>query len=78
MATAYLCALLLAVSVAGVAVDDRVINGEAAWLKPAKFALSLAIYNVTLAWLLSLVTAGGGCPGGSVRSSPRWPWPRWR
>lgn len=56
MATACLCALLLAVSVAGVAVDDRVINGEAAWLKPAKFALSILIYNVTLAWLLSLVT----------------------
>lgn len=56
MLTAYLCALLLVASAIGLIADDRVINGEAAWLKPAKFSVSLVIYNVTIAWLLSLLT----------------------
>ncbi|GHC92636.1 hypothetical protein GCM10007079_41060 [Nocardiopsis terrae] len=55
MAAAYACVLLLAVSAVGLAVDDRVVNGEAAWLKPFKFSLSIIVYNATLAWLLSLV-----------------------
>lgn len=32
--------------------DPRVIEGAPAWLKPAKFAVSTAIYSATLAWLL--------------------------
>lgn len=56
MLAAYLCGLLLVVSVVGLAADARVINGEVAWLKPAKFAVSIAVYNVTLAWLLSLLS----------------------
>lgn len=56
MVAAYLCVLLLAVSAVGLIMDDRVINGEAAWMKPLKFAVSIVIYNVTLAWLLSLIT----------------------
>jgi hypothetical protein len=55
MLTAYLCVLLLVASAIGLAADDRVINGEAAWLKPAKFSVSIIIYNVTIAWLLSLL-----------------------
>ena len=56
MAVAALCAVFLAVAAVGLAVDDRVVNGEPIWLKPAKFALSIAVYNVSLAWLLSLLT----------------------
>lgn len=41
----------LAVFVAGLAVDPRVITGAPAWLKPAKFAISTAIYMFTLAWV---------------------------
>lgn len=55
MLSVYLCVLLLAISAVGLAVDDRVINGEAAWLKPTKFSMSIIIYNVTIAWLLSLL-----------------------
>lgn len=33
-------------------VDPRVIEGAPAWLKPLKFAVSTAIYNATLAWML--------------------------
>jgi hypothetical protein len=38
-------------SVAGVVLDDRVIAGAPAWLKPAKFAISTAIFCGTIAWL---------------------------
>jgi hypothetical protein len=40
---------------AGLALDPRVITGAPAWLKPAKFAISLAIYAFTFVWLLSLL-----------------------
>ncbi len=39
----------------GLAIDDRTITGVPAWLKPAKFAISIAIYCATLAWFLTLV-----------------------
>ena len=32
-------------------VDPRVITGAPAWLKPFKFAISTAIYSLTLAWI---------------------------
>lgn len=46
---------LLVVFLAGWALDGRVIAGQAAWLKPAKFAVSIALYTGTLAWLLSYI-----------------------
>lgn len=39
----------------GLVVDDRVITGAPAWMKPAKFAISIAIYSFTLLWLLTFV-----------------------
>ncbi|OLT25872.1 hypothetical protein BJF83_22285 [Nocardiopsis sp. CNR-923] len=53
MAAAVLAGLVLAVALVGIAVDDRVVVGEPVWSKPARFALSIAVYTVTLAWLLS-------------------------
>src|SRR3954464_15313040 len=44
----------------GLLIDPRVITGAPAWLKPAKFAVSFALYAFTLIWLL-----------GSVRDHPR-------
>lgn len=35
----------------GVLLDPRVITGAPAWLKPTKFAISTAIYSLTLAWV---------------------------
>jgi hypothetical protein len=55
-ATTALCLALLAVAVVGLLMDDRVVHGDPVWLKPAKFAVSIGVYNVTLAWLLSLLT----------------------
>jgi hypothetical protein len=38
-------------SVVGMLVDPRTITGAPAWLKPFKFAVSTAIYSLTLAWI---------------------------
>jgi hypothetical protein len=38
-------------SVVGMLVDPRVITGAPAWLKPFKFAVSTAVYSLTLAWI---------------------------
>jgi hypothetical protein len=38
-------------SLVGLVVDPRVITGAPAWLKPLKFAVSTAVYALTLAWV---------------------------
>ncbi len=40
--------LCLVVSVLGLSIDHRTINGELSWAKPCKFSLSLAVYGATL------------------------------
>ena len=40
-------------SLVGVLVDPRIITGAPAWLKPFKFAISTAIYSLTLAWIFT-------------------------
>lgn len=42
------------VSAIGLLVDGRMLSGEPIWLKPFKFSVSLVLYSVTWAWLLSL------------------------
>jgi hypothetical protein len=44
---------LLAPFVAGIWLDPREITNAPAWLKPSKFAISTAIYSLTLAWVFS-------------------------
>jgi hypothetical protein len=56
-ATGLLMLVALAGTVVGLAVDPRVITGAPAWLKPAKFAMSIAIYTLTLAWIFTLIPA---------------------
>jgi hypothetical protein len=50
-------AMVLAVAATGIGllIDPRFITGQPAWLKPAKFAISISIYAFTLVWLLSFV-----------------------
>ncbi len=49
--------LIVAVpSAIGIFVDSRIITGAPAWLKPFKFAISIAIYSLTLAWIFTLLT----------------------
>jgi hypothetical protein len=47
---------LAAAFVVGLVLDDRLILGVNPWLKPLKFALSIAIYVWTVAWLLGGVS----------------------
>jgi hypothetical protein len=55
MATAGLMLVVLAGAGVGLIADPRVITGAPAWLKPAKFAVSIAIYTATLAWIFTLI-----------------------
>ena len=54
-AVGLLMAGALVASAVGVWLDPRVITGAPAWLKPAKFAASIAIYTLTLAWLFTFL-----------------------
>lgn len=47
---------VLAATLVGLAVDPRQVLNEPAWLKPAKFALSISTYSFTLLWLMSFIT----------------------
>jgi hypothetical protein len=49
--------VMLAVFAVGLFVDPRTITGAPAWLKPAKFAISTAIYSITLAWVFQALPA---------------------
>ena len=51
--TAQLMLVALAGFAAGLVFDPTVIGGAPAWLKPAKFATSIAIYSLTLAWIFT-------------------------
>src|SRR5688572_5543600 len=50
-AVGLLMLVVAAGSVAGIFLDTRIITGAPAWLKPFKFAVSTAIYSLTLAWI---------------------------
>lgn len=45
--------VLIPISLIGLLIDDRTLVNSPIWLKPFKFAVSLAIYAFTLAWLLT-------------------------
>src|SRR3990170_1077819 len=57
--TAGLMLLVLALALAGLALDPRTITGAPAWLKPAKFAASIAIYTLTTAWIFTYLPGWG-------------------
>src|SRR5262245_2494005 len=53
--TAAVMMVVLAGAAVGLAVDPRIVTGAPVWLKPAKFAISIAIYSLTLAWIFTLI-----------------------
>ena len=57
--------VLLPICLLGLALDDRIITGLAAWFKPLKFALSVLIYALTLEAILKAV--GEPAHAGKVR-----------
>ena len=46
---------LMVVALVGLAVDPRVFTGAPAWMKPLKFAVSVAMYGATLLWMLTFI-----------------------
>ena len=55
IATAAVMQVVLIGALVGLAVDPRIITGAPAWLKPAKFAVSITIYTLTLAWTFTML-----------------------
>ena len=53
--TGLLMLTVLAIAAIGLIMDPRLITGAPAWLKPAKFALSIAVYVFTLAWTFTFI-----------------------
>src|SRR6266403_18123 len=47
--------IMFVATLLGIFVDHRVITGAPAWLKPAKFAISVSVYCFTFVWLLGFV-----------------------
>ena len=54
-ALAVVMVAMVAVSLVGLAIDPRIITGAPAWMKPLKFAVSIAVYSGTLLWLLTFI-----------------------
>jgi hypothetical protein len=54
--TAILMLAAFAASLVGILIDPRIITGMPAWLKPAKFGISTAIFTATVAWLFRYLT----------------------
>ena len=50
-----LMAVLTLFFLAGIFIDERVISGAPAWLKPSKFGISITLYTLTLTWILGFV-----------------------
>lgn len=50
-----LMVVLIPIALVGLLVDDRTVVNSPIWLKPLKFAVSLALYSFTLAWLLTFL-----------------------
>ena len=53
--SALVTALVTVFFVVGVLADSRVITGAPAWLKPAKFSVSITLYSLTLVWTLGFI-----------------------
>jgi hypothetical protein len=68
MLTCILMLVAFAASVAGLFLDARIITGAPAWLKPAKFAISTAIFAASLAWLFQYLTASPRLKRGLART----------
>lgn len=50
-----LCCVLV-----GLVVDDRIVTGAPVWLKPAKFASSVAVYLLSIAWMVQALPPSAG------------------
>lgn len=51
--SAWTCAIFGLVAAVGMLIDSRTLMGVNLWLKPMKFAISIAVYCATLGWALA-------------------------
>jgi uncharacterized membrane protein (DUF485 family) len=58
LALAAAAGVLVIVNTAGVFLDPREVTNAAVWMKPLKFALSIGLYSLTLAWLIGRLPSG--------------------
>lgn len=56
--TAVFLAALAVLAALGLLLDPRTVDGANVWLKPLKFAVSLTVFLVTLAWFAAWLPAG--------------------
>jgi hypothetical protein len=59
-ATTLLMLIALIAAVTGMTLDPRTIGGVSAWMKPAKFAISTALFCATVAWTLGYLDPSRG------------------
>lgn len=53
--SALVTALVTLFFIVGIFADPGVITGAPAWLKPAKFGVSITLYSLTLVWILGFI-----------------------
>ena len=51
---------LLMIASVGLLFDDRMVTGAPVWLKPAKFASSMAVYLLSIAWMVQALPPSNG------------------
>jgi hypothetical protein len=56
LAGATVSGAMLVAALIGLIVDHQLITGAPAWLKPAKFGISISIYLLTLRWMIGFIT----------------------
>ncbi len=55
MFTSVLMLFAFVLTVAGLWLDSRIVTGAPVWMKPAKFAISSAIFTASMAWLFGYI-----------------------
>ena len=55
--TGFAMLAVLALALVGLLIDPRIVMGAPVWMKPAKFAISIAIYAFTLTWMFSFIAS---------------------
>jgi hypothetical protein len=66
---AALTGVLAVILLPAMALDHRQLLGVSVWLKPWKFAVSIAIYSLTVAWMVTLVGKGARLARGAATAA---------
>ena len=66
---AALTGVLAVILLPAMALDHRQLLGVSVWLKPWKFAVSIALYSLTVAWMVTLVGPGARLARGAATAA---------